>query len=258
MNILPQKEIGSPIEYMTKVIRNQTLPSLNIIYPRFIKKSFPIYALKKVDDGDAIFHNGAKQGMDSRYAAFRVPSELLDGCRMIGIRDAFETYGNSSGSDNMYGAGLGTMYPNKYGRFSSANVYARAFGNMINYADAQLVGTMKPSFRVKYEPPNKILINHPYCEDGGLFITVEFKVSNDENLLTVPETAYESIKQLFILDLKARIYDEYSMFSEVDTTTGTPINIGIADWSSAESDRDAKFAEFQATAHFRNSTMRSG
>lgn len=258
MKVLPQNEIKSPVEYMMKVIKKQTLPSLDILYPRLVKKTFPIYALTKVDDGDKIFNGGVTQSMDSRYAAFRVPDSLLDGCRMLGIRDYFESYGNSSGAENMYGMGLGAMYPNKWGRYSSAHLYSRSFGNMINYADSQLLGTMKPSIRMQYQPPNVLLINHPYCADEGMFITVEFKVGNDENLITVPDTAYERIRRLFILDLKTRIYNEYAMFSEIDTTTGNPVNLGISDWSSAESDRIQEFDTLQATAHFRNSTMRSG
>lgn len=259
MKVLPQSEIKSPQEYMMKVIRNQLLPALDVIYPRLLPpKTFRVEMLTKVNDGDGIFQDAALQGMDSRYNAFRVPSQLLDGCRMLGIKNWHETYSTVNTDNGLYGVGLGNMYPNRWGRFSSANVYARAFGNMVNYADAQLMGTMKPSLRMKYYPPNIVMINKPYADIPDMCITCTFKVGNDENLITVPDVAYMAIKDLFILYLKERIYTEYSMFSEIDTTTGNPVNLGISDWSSAESDAAQKFADLQATAHFRNTSMMSG
>lgn len=259
LRILPQSEIGSPEEYMRVVVKRDLAPALDDILPRLITKTFRIFELTKVEDGDAaLARTDNAVGIDSRYNAYRVPSKLLDGGNMLGIKNYFETYGNGNGMDGIYGAGLGNMYPNKYGRFSSANMYARSFGNLVNYADAQLISTMQPALRMKYKNPNILLINKPYADRDEETFTVTFKVSNDLELLEVPPTSFMSIKRLFILYLKASIYEEYAMFSEVDTTTGVPVNLTISDWSSADSDADQLFMEMKQTAHFRNTSMMSG
>lgn len=258
LSILPQSEIKSPEEYMAVVIKRDLLPALDDLLPRFVTKSFYIAELIKVDDGDAVFESNLGQGMDARYNAYRVPKTLLDGGEMIGIKNYFLSYGSSDGNNGIYGNGLGNMYPNRYGRYSSANIYARAYSNMINFADAQLVGTMAPSLRMKHESPNILFINKPYADNPGTSVTVTFKIANDPNLVTVPNRSFMGIKKLFVLYLKASIYEQYAMFSEIDTTTGNPVNLGISDWSSADADADQAFMELKQTAHFRNTSMMSG
>lgn len=258
LKVLPKDEIESPLIYMQKILKEETLPSLNILLPRLLTKSFPIYALKKIEDGDPILTASSSPKIDSRYNAYRIPSGIVDGAEIIGIKSCFASYGNGDNGINDYnGIGLGEIYPNRYGRFSSANLYARALSNTLQYADAQLVGTMTPQLRHKFFQPNILWINKPWADNESTFITVTFKLHNDENLVTVPDTAFEGIKKLFLLDLKKSIYNEYGMFSELDTPYG-PINLKIDDWSSAESDRDALYTEYLGTAHFRNTSMRTG
>lgn len=260
LNVLPQEDIGSPILYMTEVLREETLPSLNILLPYLLTKTLPIYALTKVNDGDEVFSNGGiLAGMDNRYSAFRIPSHIVDGATIMGIKDCFPSYGSNHNNGNgCAGYGIGHMYPNQYGRYSSAQLYGASLGNTLRYADAQLVGTMIPTLRYKFYGPNIILINKPYADDSSAFVTITFKLSNDENLVTVPDTAFEGVKKLFLLDLKKSIYNEYCMFSEVDTPFGSSISLKIDDWSGAEADRDALYAEYLGTSHFRNTSMRSG
>lgn len=254
LNVLPKSEIGSPIQYMQTILREETLPSLNILLPRLLTKTFPIYALTKVEDGDNMLESNVAR-MDNRYSAFRVPKELVEGAPIQGIKDYSLAYGTDyEHNHSLYG--FGATYPNKYGRFSSANVYELSVASTLRYADSQLVGTMTPTLRMKFFQPNVLWINKPYSDDDNMFITVTFRINNDENLITVPDTAYEGIKKLFLLDLKKSIYNEYGMFDELETPFGN-ISLKINDWNSAESDRDQLYETYLGTAHFRNTAMKS-
>lgn len=256
LNVLPGKEIGSPLLYMQRVLREETLPSLDILLPRFLTKTFPIYALTKVSDGDPFLLEGGAV-MDNRYNAFRIPRDLVDGADIIGIKDCFLAYGTSGANYETYrGLGVGQLRGGVFGRSSSADMYARSLTNTLQYADAQLMGTMTPTLRSKFFEPNVLWLNKPYADEQKTFITVTFKLANDENLITVPQRAYEGVRKLFILDVKKSVYNEYGPFSEVDTPDG-PINLKIDDWSSAEADRDQLYTDYLSSAHFRNTSMRS-
>ena len=257
LNVLPQDEIGSPLLYMKDVLRDELLPSLNILIPRFLTKTFPIYVLNKVADGDTSISGGNGVVMDNRYNAFRIPKDLVDGADVIGIKDCFLAYGGSGADCETYrGLGVGQLRGGVFGRASSADLYARSLTNTLTYADAQLLGTMTPTLRSKFYEPNVLWLNKPYADEENTFITVTFKLSNDENLITVPNRSFEGVRKLFILDLKKSIYNEYGPFSEIETPDG-PINLKIDDWSGAEADREQAYQDFLASAHFRNSSMRS-
>lgn len=252
LKVLPESDIGSPMQYMQTILREETIPSLNILLPRLLTKTFPIYALLKVEDGDDDLSSDIPH-MDNRYAAFRVPSEIVEGADIQGIKGYTLAYTNDNGHDHSSGF-YGTTYPNKYGRYSSANVYEMSLAATLRYADSQLIGTMTPTLRMKFFQPNVLWINKPYANDDGTFITVTFRINNDENLVTVPDSAYEGIKKLFILDLKKSIYNEYGMFNDLETPSGN-INLKIDDWSSAEADRDQLYTDLLGTSHFRNTSM---
>ena len=257
LNVLPQEDIGSPLLYMKDILKNETLPSLDILLPRLLTKTFPIYALTKVADGDTSVSGSVGVIMDNRYNAYRVPRDLVDGVDIVGIKDCFLAYGNGSNDYETYnGIGTRQIRAGIFGRASSADVYARSLANTLEYADAQLLGTMVPTLRSKFFSPNILWINKPYADNEETFLTVTFKLKNDENLVTVPDSAYEGVRKLFILDLKKSIYNEYSPFGEVETPEGT-FNLKIDDWSSAEADREQAYTDFLSTAHFRNTSMRS-
>lgn len=255
LNVIPEEDIGSPMDYMMDILENETLPDLNILLPVLLTKTFPIAALNRVADGDMM---EGMPTMDSRYCAFRVPEELVDGGPLIGIKKIIQSYqSNQNGSlhvhDHAFNHGV-----NQWGRMSSAVLYEKSLSTVLNYADAQLVGTLTPQIRAKYYPPNILWINKPYGDCDDLFITVTFKIGNDKYLTSVSDMAFNTVKELFILDLKASLYNEYGMFSEVDTTNGVSLNVRMDDWSNAESERQEKFKEYQATAHFRNGSIFSG
>lgn len=254
LKVLPQEEIGSPIQYMQTILREETLPSLNILLPRLLTKKFPIYALTRVEDGDNMLDSNVP-GIDNRYSAFRVPESIVEGAPIQGIKSYCLTSAVGEMHDHS-GFGIGMTFPNRYGRYSSANLYEASLASSLRYADAQLIGTMVPTLRMKFFQPNVLWINKPYADDDDLFITVTFKIQNDENLITVPDSAYEGVKELFILDLKKSIYNEYGMFSELETPYGT-VNLKIDDWSSAEADRNQLYKDYLATAHYRNTAMMS-
>ena len=255
LNVLPKEDIGSPMQYMQDILREETLPSLNILLPRLLTKKFPIYSLTKVEDGDNTLES-SMPGVDNRYSVFRVPSDIVDGGIIQGIKEYHLAYASGDTHNHSGCGGVGMTYPNKYGRFSSANLYEASLIASLRYADAQLIGTMVPTLRMKFFQPNVLWINKPYADEDDLFVTVTFKIQNDENLVTVPDSAYEGVKELFILDLKKSLYNEYGMFSELDTPYGT-IRLKIDDWSSDESDRNQLYKDYLATAHYRNTSMMS-
>lgn len=257
LKVLPQDEIGSPLMYMQKILREETTPALNILLPRLLTKTFPIYALTKVAEGDDDFAS-IQASMDSRYNAFRVPSHLVNGAPIQGVKDCFPAYTTTSQDGGLDHSGyFGSSYPNKYGRYSSANLYSRVLMTNLRYADALVAGTINPQFRFKFFQPNILWINKPYADDSSQFITATFRVNNDDDLVTVPDTAFEGIKKLFILDLKRSLFNEYGMFSELETPYGT-VNLRMDDWSGAESERDEYYKDLLGTSHFRNTSMKSG
>lgn len=251
LKVLPKEDIQSPLLYMQGVLRDETLPKINQLLPILITKTFPIYALKKMAEGDMTTDMPT---MDARYLAFRVPSSLVDGGTLCGIKKIIQAYQtNDHDHDNVSAYGY-----NKWGRMSSDYMYGRSWMTVLNYADGQLQGTMKAAIRAKFYHPNILWVNRPYAENENLFVTVTFKIANDEQLVSVSDSAYQTVRELFVLDLKASIFNEFGMFSEMDTPNGAAFNLRIDDWSGAEAEANEKFKEYQATMHFRNESMHSG
>lgn len=257
LRILPEDEIISPTHYMMQVLKDETIPSLNIIYPRQIKTTFGINRLIQINDQTEL--GAYDHGLDSRYVGYRIPLSITEGLSIISIKSCIPTSSldvtSGTGDANGYGIyswnNLGS-----FGRYSSANMYEAVAYAQLNYADRQLLGQISSAFRYYFYPPNILLITSSYAS-STYSLTVEFNLENDENLISIPDSAYEAIRRLFILDLKKTIYDEYGIHATVETQNG-PLDLGIGDWSSAESERNELYDSYLATAHFRTSSMRTG
>lgn len=258
LKVLPQEEIGSPMEYMMNVLKEETLPSLDIIHPRLFKVTFGIQKLIKINDQTEL--DG--YGLDSRYIGYRIPRELTEGLDIMSIKSCVPSssldIGNPSG-DPYDTHGIFTLTggsSRNFGRYSSANLYEAAAYAQLNYADRLLAGQFTSAFRYYFYPPNILMILSSYATSNQS-LTVTFCLKNDENLVSVEDTAYEGIRRLFLLDLKKSIYNEYGLFSNVETSIGS-IDLKIDDWSSAENDRNELYDTYANTAHFRTSSMRTG
>lgn len=256
LKVLPKDEIGSPMEYMMRILKEETLPSLNIIYPRLYKTTISLSELIPTA-------SPMDSGIDNRYVAYRIPPSLTEGLGIMSIKSCVPTTQCSDNNYGGYGSNIGAVNQNfmltgvnRWGRFSSANMYEATSLAVLNYADSQLLGPITQSFRYYFYPPNILLLNQSYSETGGS-LTFTFCLENDENLISIENTAYEGVRELFILDLKASIYSEYGLFSDIETPSG-PLNLKIEDWSGAESDRRELFQQYLSTAHIRNTAMRSG
>lgn len=257
LQILPKEEIGSPMEYMMTVLQDETIPSLDIIFPRLFSTTFNIRRLIPISDDSDISKTGLS--LDTSYTYYRVPKELTDGQEISSIKSCVPTsttsgtsYGMFSNTDILHSQ----ISVQNYGRYSSANLYEMAAYAQLNYADRQLAGQFTNAFRYKFFPPNILAIISSYVLDD-LNLTTTFNLKNDPSLITVEDTAYEGIRRLFILDLKKTIYNEYGIFNNVQTQNGE-LNVDIEKWESAESERNELYDNYLATAHFRTSSMRTG
>lgn len=259
LKLLPKDEIGSSREYLMKVLQEETLPTINIVFPQIIKKTFPISILTPL-----IYKQDASyvKDIDDRYAAFRIPLELTDGCEIMSIKSLVPaTQVSQSGVDGYIigptAFGFRTVTgPNKWGRYGSANMYESVSMAQLEYVDKQLMGTIQSQFKSYFYPPNILYITRYYA-NPGLVLTGSFCVKNDPNLISIPDTAFDGIKKLFILDVKASIYGEYGIFNELDTPYGV-LNINISDWATAEQDRNELAEQYRSMSHIRTSSMRNG
>ena len=260
LKVLPKDEIGTPMDYMMTILKEETIPSLNIIYPRLFQATFNINELIQVNDPTDI----EKYGLSNKYIAYRIPHKLTEGLDIMSIKSCVPSVYRTNRGDQMNElTSFGTLtgddswnWVNRYGRASSASLYEMAARAQLDYADRQLLGQFTNAFRYKFYPPNILCILTEYATNS-LSLDVTFCLKNDDNLISIEDTAYEEVRKLFILDLKKSIYNEYGLFSSVSTPNGD-IDLKIDDWSSAEGDRNELYNQHLSTAHFRTTGMRSG
>lgn len=257
LRLLPTEEIKSPTEYMMTIIKEETLPSLDVLHPMIIKKTFSTGDLIPVDINDPSIMSvniPNKVINDDRYSKYRIPLKMTDGHEILTIKSCVPVSANVSpmmDGFGMYGNYNGLPWNNHFGRATSGDLYGTALLAQVNYADRQLVGEISRNFRFYFYPPNIIMITN---YTGPL--SAAFCVKNDENLISLDDMTYEGVKRLFLLDLKKSIYNEFGNYTEIDTPYGT-LDLKIQDWSSAEQDRNELFDNFRSTSHFRTSSIRS-
>lgn len=248
LRVLPKDEIGSPKQYMTSILQEETLPSLNILYPRIYTAAIDVSQLIPVEDNQRV-----------GYSTYRIPRELTEGLGIVSIRSCNPISTDGAGGTGAFPCGIGygtnTLFTNKYGRYGSATLYEQVALTQLSYADNQLLGSVTAAPRFRFMPPNIILLSDGFSKSNILSIT--FLLENDPNLVAIENSAYDAIKRLFILDIKKSIYNEYSIMNQIDTPYGT-VDLKIDDWSGAESERNELYSEYLSTAHIRNSTIISG
>ena len=258
LKLLPEDEIKSPTEYMMSILKDETLPSLDILHPMIIKKTFSTADLIPVELNDPTAFDveiPRKVILDDRYSKFRIPIELTDGHEILTIKSCVPVsscYGPAMDGCGVYGNYFNELpWNNHWGRATSGDLYGAVLTANINYADRQLVGEISRNFRFYFYAPNILMITN-YI--GPL--NASFCVKNDDNLISLDDMTYDSVKRLFILDLKKSIYNEFGNYTEVDTPYGT-LDLKIQDWSNAEQDRNELFDNYRSTSHFRTSSIRS-
>lgn len=247
LSVLPEDKIKSPKQYMTKVLNIKTMPSINRLYPVLLRRTIYTSQLEPIGD------NG-------NYTGWRIPSRLVDGLKIQGIRQCYPS-SSSSSDTNQYTQGrrsYAQIYgrQNRFGRLSSAALYEGVTASQIAYADLQLLGSVTEAPTPRFQAPNIFWINKAYASYGAFNIT--FCLNNDTNLVTLDDGVFEGVRRLFVLDLKSTIYDEYSTWSNLDTTLGT-IDLKIDEWSGCENERNELFDQFDSLSHLRrHATMTSG
>lgn len=264
LRVLPKDEIGGSINaYLTEILETDLLPDLDVLIPYQFQISFNVADLEPISDTDA--RNGltgavpSMPGYDDRYALFRIPKKLTKGRGIMDIKSLVPASGRAT--DDRYtgfptSTGIGTTMANQFGRYSSANPWERSALSTLTYMDGLLQGQSNVKFRSYFYQPNILWLVKPYGSDSGMRLTGCFLLKNDTSLLTVPDVSYPVVANLFVLDVRARIYNEFGHLSEIDTPYGS-VNLGIGDWSGCEAERRDKFAELQAQAHIHNSAMKS-
>ena len=239
LKILPEKEIGSPKQYMTKVLEISTLPSLDILYPRIITIS--------IGDLTPIGTRGNNVG-------YRIPFNKTEGLEIISVRSLVTKTTNEqiSGIDMNNVATTNNVrmyaYHNRFGRYSSANMYEAIVTAQINYADRMALSQVLEAPTPRFEAPNILWLNR--SASGYASYDVQLCTKNDPNLVTIDDRVFEAVKRLFILDLKAAIYGEYGILSTIETPFGT-IDLKIEDWSNARQERQDLYDQYESMSHLR-------
>jgi hypothetical protein len=105
---------------------------------------------------------------------------------------------------------------------------------MMAQARANLLSTITPPFTFKFVQPNLLYLYN--MSTFGAEITVEFGLEHSENLMTIPNSAWESFYELALLDIKRFLYNALKHYNELQTAYGT-ISLKIDDWANAESER---------------------
>ena len=253
LKILPENEIGSPKQYLQDILETRTLPSLNEVYPHIKRIELNVTGLPQL------------HGSDPLYVGYRIPAELTSGLEIYSIKSCYSgTGGTASSSQTMVdGSGVGRLgrglrlaaYPNKYGRYSSANLYETTLMAQLSYADNMLLGQYQEAIVTRFQPPNIMWVNKSYACTS--VFTVTLCMENDKNLMSIPNNVFDAVKRLFILDVKSTIYNQYGMLSSIDTALGT-IDLKIDDWSGAESERNDLFDQHKSFAHLRTHSIKNG
>ena len=147
LRVLPKDEIGSPKQYMTEILQEETLPSLNILYPRLYSTTIRLSDLVYIGDDQRV-----------GYTTYRIPRELTEGLDIVKIRSCNPVTTDGVGGTGAFPCGIGygtnTLFTNKYGRYGSATLYEQVALTQLSYADSQLLGSVSaaPSFR--FMPPS--------------------------------------------------------------------------------------------------------
>lgn len=256
-DILPREEIGSPMEYMMEVLKDETLPSLNTLFPRLYRTTIHISQLIPVEN---VVGNGLPEVHDN-YIPFRIPIKLTEGLAIFSVKSCVPmAYVPNTSQNGWLYNGIGTQNVfstrRRFGSYSSANLYESSAAAALNYADRQLAGQITSAFRYYFYPPNILCLFASYVNDG-LSLSCTFCLENDPNLISIENTAYDKVKKLFILDLKKCLYNDYKLHGTISTPNGE-LETKIDEWSSAEADRDELYSTYESTAHFRTSSMRTG
>lgn len=262
LKVLPKEEIGGSInQYLTEILETDTLPALDILVPYQYQVSFNIADLTPVTNTEV--ENGLNvpsiPTYDDRYAIYRIPKSITKGRGIIGIKSVVPANGNPL-DDNFAafptGVGIGTTMTNQFGRYSSAVPWERSAISTLTYMDSMLQGQSNVKFRTYFRQPNIFWVIKPYGTDKGMRLTAIFLLKNDPSLLTIPDVSFVKVQELFVLDVRTRIYNEFGYLGELDTPYGT-VNLNIGDWSGCENERKELFEQLQATAHIHNSAIKS-
>lgn len=262
LRVLPKDEIGGSInQYLTDILEDELMPALDILIPYQYQVSFNIEDLTPVSgsEWDAEANSAAMPAYDDRYAIYRIPKKLTKGRGIMGMKSLVPASGNSS--DVRYtgfptGVGIGSTMANQFGRYSSAMPWERSALSTLTYADGLLQGQTSIKFRSYFYEPNILWIVKPYGVDRGMRLTACFLLKNDPTLLTVPEVSFVKVAEMFVLYVRAAIYNQFGYLSEIDTPYGS-VNLNIGDWSGCESEAKELFETLQATAHIHNSALKS-
>ncbi|NNV04676.1 hypothetical protein [Brevibacillus sp. MCWH] len=117
---------------------------------------------------------------------------------------------------------------------------------MMAQASANLLSTITPPFTFKFVQPNLLYLYNMTTYGGE--ITVDFGLEHTDNLMTIPNSAWEGFYELALIDVKRFLYNSLKHYNELQTAYGT-INLKIDDWSNAESDRKELIEKWRNYAH---------
>ena len=242
IRMLPAEDTGgSPKNYLMEILELKTLPSINRVYPNIITTYLSRDSLTEVCENE-----------HTRMRTYRMNlQEITGGAEIMSIRSMHPV---RSKTDVCCGH-VSTTGLNRYGRSTSASLYGASIGTMVRYADGLLAGAIHKPIQPRFHEPNIIEIDSVY-NHIDLF-KIELCVAQDINLITFPESGFDQIKQLFLLDVRSTIYNNYNHMDGIETAFGS-VNLRISDWANAESDRMNLFEKLLGESHLRTGAIVTG
>jgi len=117
---------------------------------------------------------------------------------------------------------------------------------MMAQAGANLLSSVTPPFTFKFQGPNLLYLYNMSTMATEIF--VEFALEHAENLVTIPNTAWESFYELALLDIKRFLYGAMRHYNEIQTAYGT-VSLKIDEWANAEQERKDLLEKWRDVYH---------
>lgn len=168
---------------------------------------------------------------DYYHSIFRLPDVFGDR-RLISIGNVY--YGDYNRS-----VGYATT-PELVG---TTDLYNTA---MMSMAVGHLNSAIVAPFTFKFENPNII---HLYnFSTIATKLKVDLMMEHYDNLMSIPNSAFQTFYELVILDIKAFLYNMVKHYNEIQTVHGS-VSLKIDDWQDAQSRREELVNQWKARAH---------
>ena len=161
----------------------------------------------------------------------RLPIELFGDRRVISVLDV----NKSSMHKN-----TGYMTPEIIGGMEFYDTM------MMGHATAHLNSITTPPFTFKFMPPQTLHLYNYTALTTSLSVTIALE--HFENLSSIPNSSWESFRELAVLDAKRSLYGMIKHYNGIQTAHGT-IDLKIDDWADAVAQRKEIVENWRRISH---------